>query len=124
MAIRYRRRVPVRLQLTVDGDAVETERLRQFLAQDADVQRAGDLRYGRPAEPGHLGADIQVLALAINSTLTSIGLAIQLVNFRRSRPAPRPVFTLTAESDDGTVVRIDTDDPEAAAEMIRKLENG
>jgi hypothetical protein len=114
----------VRLQLTVDGDADETERLRQFLVQDVDVQRAGDLRYGRPKEPGHLGVDIQVLSLAIGSTLTSIGLGIQLVNFRRSRLPRRPVITITSESADGTVVRIDSDDPDAVAEMIRKLENG
>lgn len=112
----------MRLQLTVDGDGDETERLRQFLAMDVDVQRGGDLRYGRP-EPGHLGADVQVLSLAIGSTLTSIGLAIQLVNFRRSRHPRRPVIVVTRELADGTVVRIDSDDPGAVAEVIRKLED-
>jgi len=113
----------VRLQLTVDGDAEETERLRKFLAEDVDVRRAGDLRYGRPTESDHLGVDIQVLSLAIGSTLTASGLVLQLFNFRRTRPH-RPVITITQELPDGTVVRIDSDSPEAAAEIARKLENG
>jgi len=131
MAIRYRPYASaptdgdgyVRLLLTVDGDAQETERLRKFLAEDADVRRVGDLRYGRPKDSEHLGVDVQVLSLAIGSTLTASGLVLQLFNFRRTRPH-RPVITITQELPDGTVVRIDSDSPEAAAEIARKLENG
>jgi hypothetical protein len=113
----------MRLQIAVDGDADETERLRQFLAEDVDVRRAGDLRYARPAEAGHLGVDIQVLSLAIGSTLTASGWVLNLLNFRRTRPG-RPVITVTHERPDGTIVRIDSDEPDAVAEIIRKLENG
>jgi hypothetical protein len=113
----------VRLLLIVDGDAEETERLRKFLAEDVNVRRVGDLRYGLPADSDHLGVDVQVLSLAISSTLTASGLVLQLFNFRRSRPH-RPAITITREQPDGTIVRIDTDDPDAAAEIARSLENG
>ena len=113
----------MRLQLTVDGDADETERLRQFLAADLNVRRAGDLRYGKLPDAEHLGVDVQVLSLAIGSLLSTTGLVMQVLNFRRSRPG-RPVVTMRQELPNGTVVHIDFDDPDAVAEIIRKLENG
>lgn len=113
----------MRLLLTVDGDIDETELLRRFLAENVDVQRVGDLRYGRPRDDEHLGVDVQVLSIAISSTLTASGLVLQLLNFRRTRPH-RPAITISHAAADGTVLRIDTDDPDAAAEIIRKLENG
>lgn len=113
----------MRLQLRVEADQEETESLREWLEQEPEVQRAGDLRPGTAAVPGHQGVDIQVLSLAIGSALTAGNLVLQIVNWRRSRPA-QPVVTITRELPDGTVVRIDTFDPDALAAAVRELENG
>ncbi|BEL06303.1 hypothetical protein Q0Z83_044940 [Actinoplanes sichuanensis] len=114
----------MRLQLTVDGDADATEQLRRFLEADPDVQRFGDLRYGRPEEREHLGVDLQVLSIAVTGTLTTAGLVLQLLNFRRTKPAAPPVFVLTRELPDGTVLRLELHDPALKDEVIRRLEGG
>lgn len=113
----------MRLQVRVDADQEEIEALREWLEQAPEVQRGGDLRLGRATDPEHQGVDIQVLSLAIGSALTTGNLVLQIVNWRRTRPA-RPVVTITRDLPDGTVVRIDTFDPDALAEAVRKLENG
>jgi hypothetical protein len=113
----------VRVQLTVDADPDELELLREFLASDVNVQRGGDLRPGRATDAEHQGVDIQVLSLAISSTLTAGNLLLQVVNWRRTRPR-QPAVTITQERPNGTVVRIDTFDADALAEALRKLENG
>ena len=113
----------MRLQLRVDDGPDETDSLREWLEQDLDVQRAGDLRYAAATDPGHQGVDIQTLSLAVSSTLTTAGLVLQVLTWRRTRPR-QPVVTITRELPDGTVVRIDTFDPDAVAAAVRKLENG
>jgi membrane-associated two-gene conflict system component 1 (EACC1) len=113
----------VRLQLRVDDGPDETESLRAWLQEDLDVQRRGDLRYGTATDPAHQGVDIQVLSLAVSSGLTTAGLVLQVLNWRRTRPS-QPVVTITRELPDGTVVRIDTFDPDAVAAAVRRLENG
>ncbi|GID26892.1 hypothetical protein C8E87_1984 [Paractinoplanes brasiliensis] len=115
----------MRLELRVEASAEETESLREWLAADRDVQRDGDLRYGRSADPEDQGVDIQVLSLAITSTLTAGNLLVQILNWRRTRSAPA-AFTITQERPDGTVVRIESTDPDpsAIAEMARRLESG
>jgi membrane-associated two-gene conflict system component 1 (EACC1) len=113
----------VRLQLRVDEGPEETDSLREWLQEDLNVQRGGDLRYGRAADPAHQGVDVEVLSLAVTSTLTTANLVLQVLNWRRTRPR-QPVVTITRELPDGTVVRIDTFDPDAVAAAVRKLENG
>jgi hypothetical protein len=113
----------VRLLVRVKADQSETESLREWLEQDPDVQQSGDVRFGTATDPEHQGVDIQVLSLAITSALTTANLLLQIANWRRTRPA-QPVVTITRELPDGTVVRIDTFDPDALAEAVRKLENG
>ena len=115
----------MRVQLTVDADADadELERLKEFLESDINVQRGGDLRPGRASDPEHQGVDIQVLSLAITSTLSAGNLLLAVLNWRKSRPR-QPVVTITQERPDGVVVRIDTFDENAVAEAVRKLENG
>jgi hypothetical protein len=107
----------------VEADPEETESLREWLAADADVQRSGDLRYGRATDPEHQGVDIELLSLAITSTLTTGNLIIQILNWRRTRPS-HPAITITQDRPDGTVVRVESSDPDAAAETVRRLENG
>lgn len=111
-------RLLVRVE-TADPD--ELADLREFLEHDPDVRRGGDLRYGPVTDPEHQGVDIAALSLAVSSTLTISGLVIQLLNYRRSGPG-KPVVEI--ERPDGTVVRLASDDPDAVAEVIRKLENG
>lgn len=115
----------MRLELRVEASPEETESLREWLAADKDVQQRGDLRYGRATDPEHQGVDFQVLSLAITSTLTAGNLLIQILNWRRTRPT-KAAFTITQERPDGTVVRIESTDPDPSAviEMARKLENG
>jgi hypothetical protein len=86
----------VRLLLRVEADPEEAELLREWLAADPDVQRGGDLRPGRAADPEHQGVDIQVLSLAITSTLTAGNLVLQVLNWRRTRPS-HPVVTITQD---------------------------
>jgi hypothetical protein len=107
----------------VEADPDATESLREWLAADAEIQRSGDLRYGRATDPEHQGVDIEVLSLAITSTLTIGDLIFQILDWRRSRPNP-PTITVSQERPDGTVVRVETSDPEAAAEVVRRLDNG
>jgi hypothetical protein len=111
----------VRLLVRVEADQTETESLRGWLEQVPAVQQNGALRFGTAADSEHLGVDIQVLSLAITSALTTGNLVLQIANWRRSRPA-QPVVTITRELPDGTVVQIDTFDPDALAEAVRKLE--
>jgi hypothetical protein len=113
----------VRLQLRVHADPEETELLREWLEEDPSVQRDAGLRLGRAEDPEHQGVDIQVLSLAITSTLTAANVVLQVVNWRRTRPQ-RPVVTITQELPNGTVVRIDTFDSDAIAQAVRKLEIG
>lgn len=113
----------MRLQLRVEADPDATESLREWLAADAEIQRGGDLRYGRVTDPEHQGVDIEVLSLAITSTLTTGNLVLQILNWRRTRPNP-PAFTVSQERPDGTVVRVETSDPDAVAEIVRRLDNG
>jgi hypothetical protein len=109
----------------VEASPEETESLREWLAADKDVQHGGDLRYGDTTDPEHQGVDIQALSLAITSTLTSVNLLIQILNWRRTRPTPA-AFTITQERPDGVVVRIESTDPDPSAitELARRLENG
>lgn len=113
----------MRLQLRVEAGPEETESLRDWLSADADVQRDGDLRYGRATDPEHQGVDIEVLSLAIGSALTTAGLIVQVLGWRQTRPSP-PAITVTQERPDGTVVRVESSDPEAAAEIVHRLDNG
>lgn len=113
----------MRLQLRVDDGPEETESLRAWLLEDSDVQRGGDLRYAAATDPGHQGVDIGALSLAVSSTLTTAGLVLQVLGWRKTRPR-QPVVTITQERPDGTVVRIDTFDPAAVAAAVRQLENG
>lgn len=113
----------MRLQLRVEADPDETESLREWLAADSDVQQSGDLRYAESTDPEHQGVDIEALSLAITSTLTTGNLILQILNWRRTRPVP-PAIAVSQERPDGTVVRIETSDPDAAAEFVRRLENG
>ncbi|NMO54071.1 hypothetical protein HH310_23165 [Actinoplanes sp. TBRC 11911] len=113
----------MRLQLRVEAGPEETESLRDWLAADANVQRDGDLRYGRATDPEHQGVDIDVLSLAISSALTTGGLILQILDWRRTRPGP-PAVTVTQERPDGTVVRVESSDPDAVAEIVRRLDNG
>lgn len=115
----------MRLELRVEASPEETESLREWLAADKDVQRCGDLRYGRATDPEHQGVDVQVLSLAVTSTLTAGNLIVQILNWRRTRPT-KAAFTITQERPDGTVVRIESTDPDPSAitEISRRLENG
>lgn len=115
----------MRVELRVEASPEETESLREWLAADGEVQQGGDLRYGRATDPEHQGVDIQTLSLIITSTLTAGNLLIQVLNWRRTRPTPA-AFTITQERPDGTIVRIDSTDPDPSAitEMARRLENG
>ncbi|GIM97811.1 effector-associated constant component EACC1 [Paractinoplanes toevensis] len=113
----------MRLQLRVEADPDEVESLREWMAADPEIQRGGDLRYGRATDPAHQGVDIEVLSLAITSTLTTGNLIIQVLNWRRTRPNP-PAITVSQDRPDGTVVKIETSDPAAAAEVARRLNNG
>lgn len=92
----------MRLQLQVDADPDERELLRQWLQEDPTVQIHGDLRYRRAEDPEHQGIDIQVLSLAITSTLPTANVVLQVLNWRRTRPR-QPVVTITQERLDGTV---------------------
>jgi hypothetical protein len=113
----------VRLLIQVEDDHDEVESLRDWLEHDENVQRDGDLGWGTVTDPEHQGVDIQTLSFAATTLLGTGNLVLAIVNWRRSRPA-QPVVTITRELADGTVVRIDTFDPEALAEAVRKLGNG
>lgn len=113
----------MRLQLRVEAGPDETESLREWLAADPDVQRSGDLRHGRVTDPEHQGVDIQALSLAVTGTLTTGNLIIQILNWLRTRPHP-PAIAIIQERPNGTVVRIESSDPEAAAEVVRRLDDG
>jgi hypothetical protein len=114
----------VRVQLRVQDDPEEVSSLREWLEQERAVRTDGDLRWARNESPEHLGVDIDVLSLAVTSTLTVTQLVLQIITgWRQSRPR-HPVVTITQELPNGTVVRIDTFDPDALAEAVRKLENG
>ena len=113
----------MRLLVRVEADQGEPESLREWLEQEPEVQRGGDLRPGTATDPEHQGVDIQVLSLAVSSALSTGNLLLAIANWRRTRPA-QPVVTITRDLPDGTVVRIDTFDPDALAEAVRKLENG
>ena len=98
--------------------------LRDWLERDRAVRAGGDLRWAPGTSPEHQGVDIQALSLAVTSTLSVASLVLQiLTHWRASRPR-RPVVTITQDFPNGTVVRIDTFDPDALAEAVRKLENG
>ena len=98
--------------------------LRDWLEREQAVRAGGDLRWARNTSPEHQGVDIQALSLAVTSTLSVASLVLQiLTHWRASRPR-RPVVTITQDFPNGTVVRIDTFDPDALAEAVRKLENG
>jgi hypothetical protein len=113
----------VRLLIRVESDQDETDSLREWLEQEPEVERSGDLRPGPATDAEHQGVDIAVLSLAISSALSVGNLVLAIANWRHSRPAA-PVVTITRDLPDGTVVRIDTFDPDALAEAVRKLENG
>jgi len=115
----------VRVELRLEAGPDETESLREWLAADRDVQGSGDLRHGRTGDPEHQGVDIQALSLAITGTLSAGNLLIQVLNWRRTRPTPA-AFTITQERPDGTVVRIESTDPDPGAitDLARRLENG
>jgi hypothetical protein len=108
----------------VQDDPAEVSSLRDWLEQERAVRTDGDLRWARNESPEHLGVDIDVLSLAVTSTLTVTQLVLQIITgWRQSRPR-HPVVTITQELPDGAVVRIDTFDPDALAAAVRKLENG
>jgi hypothetical protein len=114
----------VRVQLQVQGDPEEVSSLHEWLEQERAVRTDGDLRWARSESPEHQGVDMDVLSLAVTSTLTVTQLVLQiLTQWRQSRPR-HPVVTITQELPNGTVVRLDTFDPDALAEAVRKLENG
>lgn len=108
----------------MDDDPDSLPALREWLEQEYAVRAGGDLRSGRSQSPEHQGVDIAVLSLAITSTLSVANLVLQIVTRWRESHPRRPVVTITQERPDGTVVTIDTFDPDALAEAVRKLENG
>jgi hypothetical protein len=67
----------------------------------------------RPPEPGHLGAVVDVLTVALGSGGVGVALVQSLCTWLRTR---RPAVTITLQGADGRSLRIDLEralDPEA-----------
>jgi len=102
-------------------DPGELSSLRDWLGGEHPVRAYGDLRWGTPEAPGHQGVLVDVLTLVVGAGLSTAQLILAVAEWRRSRPR-QPVVTITRELRDGTVVRVDTYDPQALAEAVRRLE--
>lgn len=113
----------MRLRLRVDTGSEDVESLREWLADSPAVRSGGGLRPVPADDPEHQGIDIDALSVAVGSAFSTASLVLQILNWRRTRPR-QPVVTITQELPNGTVVRIDTFDPDAVAEAVRKLEDG
>ncbi len=112
----------MRVQLRVESaDPELLLQLRQWLAADRQVAVPGRLQWARSTDPSHMGVDIEVLTLVVNSGLTALQLALSVAQWRSSRPQP-PVVVMVAADPEGPRARIDTDDPETLREAVRDFD--
>jgi Effector Associated Constant Component 1 len=114
----------VRVRLAVDDRDPEAVRsLRAWLLEEHPVRVHGELGWAQVDRPGQMGILIDVLTLVVGSGLSLSQLALSIARWRTSRH-PAPVVTITREVGDGTIIRIETSDPEAVANAVRELEAG
>lgn len=70
----------------------------------------------RPPEPGHLGAVVDVLTVALGSGGVGVALVQSLCTWLRTR---RPAVTITLQGADGRSLRIDFQRAQDPAALIR-----
>jgi membrane-associated two-gene conflict system component 1 (EACC1) len=103
-----------------DSDLDALVELQHWLAYDTRLPaEARDVRPGPPT-PGAQGTATDVLQLVIGNAIALAQLVLSLAQWRQSRHRP-PGVLVTARRPDGVTVTIESTDPDALAEVVRKL---
>jgi len=112
------------VELHVEGDAVDhVESLLQFLYGESAVQKFGHLGRATNEDRTKMGVVLEVLTLVLGTGLSASQLVVAIAQWRASlRSGAPPAVTITTLDQDGTIVRIETNDPQILADAARKLE--
>jgi Effector Associated Constant Component 1 len=109
----------VRILVQVPGETGES--LYRWLADEPEVRRHGQLRSVPAGTPGEMGDPIAILSLVIGTGLSLGHLLVAIAQWRAM--LPRPV-RVNVQLPDNRVVTVETDDPEEAMDIARRLEEG
>jgi hypothetical protein len=106
----------VRILVHAPGDSGES--LYQWLADEPEVRRYGELRPVAEPQPGEMGDPIAILSLVIGSGLSLGHLLVAIAQWRAT--LPRSV-RVNVELPDRTIT-VETDDADEALDIARRLE--
>lgn len=86
---------------------------------DHDDRFPAPARQQQPPE-GTLGTTVDVLQLVVGNAIALASVLISIAQWRQSRPRP-PAVRVAVHRQDGASVSIESDDPEAIADVVRQL---